>query len=195
VKAAILMVAMALPLAGCERGMHDMYDQKRAKPLAASSLFGDGRADRSVPDGIVPAARGIDAMTSSGREGDVPTTDVRPALSGALLARGRERYDIACAPCHSVIGDGDGFVVRRGFPRPESFHTDRLRDASDQALFDAVSDGYGVMAAFGNRLPASDRWAIVSYVRALQLAQHARIDDLTGAERRTLTTSPNEGPT
>lgn len=193
-KAVALAAALAILLAGCERGMHDMYDQKRNKPLAIGTFFPDGRADRPFAEGVVAAARGGDAMTSSGRGGDVPTTEGRPTLSPALLARGRERYDIACAPCHSVVGDGDGFVVRRGFPRPESFHTERLRAATDQELFDGVSNGYGVMAAFGNRLAAPDRWAIVSYVRALQLAQHARVDDLTNQDRENLASPQNGGP-
>jgi cytochrome c5 len=110
----------------------------------------------------------------------------KPPLTPQLLARGHDRFDIFCAPCHSRVGDGNGMIVARGFPRPQSLHDDRLRQAADQHLFDVITNGYGVMYAHGDRIPPGDRWAIVAYIRALQLSQHATLDDVPTAERERL---------
>jgi mono/diheme cytochrome c family protein len=96
----------------------------------------------------------------------------------ALLRRGQERFNIYCSPCHSPVGDGDGMVARRGFPHPPSYHIDRLRNAPDRYLFDVITQGHGVMRSYADRVPADDRWAIVAYIRALQLSQYARLEDL-----------------
>ncbi len=95
----------------------------------------------------------------------------------ALLQRGRERFDVYCSPCHSVVGDGDGMVVRRGFPAPPSYHIERLRAAPDHHFYDVITHGYGVMYPYGDRVAPDDRWAIVAYIRALQLSQHAAASD------------------
>jgi mono/diheme cytochrome c family protein len=91
----------------------------------------------------------------------------------ALLERGRERFEIYCVPCHSPLGDGDGMVVRRGFPKPASYHVDRLREAPDRHFYDVITQGYGIMYAYGDRVDPEDRWAIVAYIRALQRSQDA----------------------
>jgi mono/diheme cytochrome c family protein len=96
----------------------------------------------------------------------------------ALLHRGQERYTIYCAPCHSPVGDGDGMMPRRGFPHPPSYHDDRLRQAPDRHFYDVMTNGYGIMRPYADRVPPEDRWAIVAYIRALQLSQYARIEDL-----------------
>jgi mono/diheme cytochrome c family protein len=97
----------------------------------------------------------------------------KPAVSLALLQRGRERFDIYCAPCHSRLGDGDGRIARRGFPHPPSYHIDRLRKAPDRHFYDVMTNGYGVMYPYRDRVSPEDRWAIVAYIRALQLSQDA----------------------
>ena len=106
-----------------------------------------------------------------------------PPLTLALIQRGRERYHIYCAPCHSELGDGRGMVVQRGFPAPPSFHSETLRAASPRQLYDAITDGYGVMYSFADRVNAHDRWAIVAYIRALERSQNALPSDLTSAGR------------
>jgi mono/diheme cytochrome c family protein len=111
-------------------------------------------------------------------------------MTAALLRRGQERYDIYCSPCHDRVGRGDGMIVRRGFRRPSSFHDDRLRQQPAGYFFDAVTNGFGVMPSYANQVPVADRWAIVAYIRALQRAQHARLDDVPAAERARLEAEP-----
>jgi mono/diheme cytochrome c family protein len=101
-----------------------------------------------------------------------------PAVSLQLLERGQERYRIFCAPCHSELGDGDGMIVRRGFPAPPSFHTESLRSAPPQHIYDVITRGYGMMYSFADRVPPADRWAIAAYIYALQRSQHAGLADL-----------------
>jgi mono/diheme cytochrome c family protein len=99
-------------------------------------------------------------------------------LTAATLARGQERFNIYCSPCHSEAGDGDGMVVRRGFPHPPSYHSERLRHAPDAHFFNVITHGYGAMFSYADRIEPDDRWAIVAYIRALQLSQHARLQDV-----------------
>ncbi|HEY4145805.1 cytochrome c [Pinirhizobacter sp.] len=172
--------AMLCLLTGCERGMHQMYDQPRYRTQQPSPLFADGNSARVGPHGSVAVTGGVAADTSSGRRGVLAS---RPAPEPAAwdlatLQRGQQRYDIYCAPCHGATGSGDGIVVQRGFPAPPSYHTDRLRQAPDSHLFDVISNGYGVMYRYGDRISTGDRWAIVGYIRALQLSQHATRDRL-----------------
>lgn len=185
--AGVAAVAAALLLAGCEKAMQDMYDQPRDKPMAASKTFADGSSARPLVAGTMAHAQGAFAGTSSGRDGEQAVQDERAAreaqtnpypITLALLQRGRQRYDIYCSMCHSVAGDGDGQVVRRGFPRPPTFHQDRLRQVPDRYLYDVISNGYGIMYPFADKVEPADRWAIAAYIRALQLSQHAAPDEI-----------------
>ncbi|MDW8167442.1 MAG: cytochrome c [Acidobacteriota bacterium] len=108
-------------------------------------------------------------------------------ITRSILERGRERYDIFCAPCHGRDGYGEGMIVQRGFRQPSSFHTDRLRQAPVGYFFDVITNGFGTMYSYASRIPPEDRWAIVAYIRALQLSQNARLQDVPPAERRRLT--------
>jgi mono/diheme cytochrome c family protein len=190
-----LAVMCVLALAGCETRMQDMYDQPRYKPLAASPTFEDGGASRPPLEGTEPHASGEFAGTSSGRIGvdnaqrwdrDLHAKDDPYPATLERLRYGRERYDIYCAPCHSPVGDGDGLIVRRGFPAPPSLHSDRLRAIPDRHIFDVISNGYGIMYPYAARLTPDERWAVVAYIRALQLSQHASRSDLMPAERMRL---------
>ncbi len=100
--------------------------------------------------------------------------------------RGQERYSIYCLPCHSAVGDGDGWIARRGFPHPPSYHEERLRQAPDRHFFDVITNGYGIMYSYADRVEPADRWAIVAYIRALQLSQHAPVDTLPAEVRARL---------
>jgi mono/diheme cytochrome c family protein len=181
----LLQAALLMPvllLNGCEKHMQDMYDQPRYKPLAPSALFADGGASQAPVRGTEVHARGDFSGTSSGRVGtagaerwdrDEHATSNPYPLNLELLQRGQNRFNIYCAPCHSTLGDGDGYIVRRGFPVPPSYHTDRLREASDRHFFEVMTQGYGIMYPYADRLTPPDRWAIVGFIRALQLSQHA----------------------
>jgi mono/diheme cytochrome c family protein len=175
-------VTAACLLAGCERAKQDMYDQPRYKTYAPSALFEDGASVRPPVTGTQPRARGAFADSSGGREGvdlvrrdalaEEAQTNPYP-VDMTLLKRGQDRYTIYCMPCHSPAGDGDGLVVRRGFPAPPSYHQDRLRNVPDRHIYDVIKNGYGVMVPYGDRVEPADRWAIVAFIRALQLSRHA----------------------
>jgi mono/diheme cytochrome c family protein len=187
---AALAVLVALQLAGCEKAARNMYDGAREKPLAANGNFPGGTSSRPQLAGTVEHARGVLAATSSGR-GEraaearrVAAEDARAIpypIDMALLRRGQQRFDIYCAPCHSPVGDGDGLVARHGFPHPPSYHIERLRAAPDRHFYDVITEGYGVMYPYADRVAPADRWAIVAYIRALQRSQHAARDEIPAA--------------
>lgn len=183
---------LVLCLTGCERAMHDMYDQPKYKPGSPSPLFADHNAARRPPDGSIPAAAGELAGTSSGQRGRI---EAAPASSTAgnpypitlsLLQRGRNRYDIYCAACHGLTGEGNGMVVQRGFPQPLSYLDPKLMHAADADLERSIRGGYGKMYPFGDRVDAHDRWAIVAYIRALQLSQRAPAERLDPQDLKAL---------
>ena len=192
-------------LVGCERQMRDMYSQPKLDPGEASPLFADGKASRPPPPGAVVRTMGDLAATSSGRrdDGELMRREAAsaalqpPALGEALLQRGRERFSIYCLPCHGALGDGNGPVALRGFPHPPTFHQPRLRAAPDRHLFDVITQGYGVMVPYADRVTPEDRWAIVAYLRALQLSQHATFAELPSSLQARLRALPPtaEAPT
>ncbi|MGE5648659.1 MAG: c-type cytochrome [Bacillota bacterium] len=182
-------------LAGCEKAKQDMYDQPRYKPFARSDLFPGGSSSRTPPPASVPYSGGPFAGTSSGRIGagdvseEIAASEARSnpyPVTMQLLRRGQERFGIYCAPCHSPAGDGDGLVARRGFPHPPSYHSERLRQAPDRHFFDVISNGYGIMYPYADRVAPADRWAIVAYIRALQLSQNANANSLPPESRQRL---------
>jgi mono/diheme cytochrome c family protein len=172
-RAFAFLMALGL-LAAC--GKMDMAEQNKAKTHSPSSLFTDGKTNQQPPDGTV----------ALGDLADEAILANRPALTADLLKRGKERYGIFCAPCHGRDGYGAGAVVQRGFPQPPSYHTERLRAASDAHFLDVIENGYGVMYSYAARVPPGDRWAIVTYIRALQLSQDAQVSDLTADMRKML---------
>lgn len=184
-------VALALLLSGCRQ---DMQDQPRYQAYGASRFFDDGRDMRLPQPGTV--ARGQlqdDAFFYTGVVDGRPATELPVPITAELLDRGQERYDIFCSPCHDRVGTGEGMIVQRGYRRPVSFHIDRLRQAPEGYFFDVVTNGFGVMPAYRAQVPAADRWAIVAYVRALQLSQNARLADVPPAEQNALRGAPQDG--
>jgi len=165
----------------------DMHDQPKYIPLRQSTFFDDARSARPLVAGTV--ARGHlhdDSLLETGRAGNADAETFPLTVDAALLARGRERFDIYCAPCHGRTGYGDGMIVRRGFRRPESYHTDRLRAAPPGHFVDVMLNGFGAMADYADKVDARDRWAIAAYIRALQLSQHATINDVPTGDRGAL---------
>jgi cytochrome c553 len=168
-----------------------MFDQPKARPLRASQFFEDGGASRPVVEHTVARGhRHEDEHFSTGRIHGVLVETFPFAITRDVLERGRERFDIYCAPCHGTTGKGDGVIVQRGFPPPASLHDDRLRQASAGYHFEVISNGFGTMYPFASRIEAGDRWAIIAYIRALQFSQHARLSDVQPEERQKLEAMP-----
>jgi mono/diheme cytochrome c family protein len=146
------ILALALLSAGC---YGEMNNQPRYRWLAPSTFFQDGAASRVPPGGTVS------------RDSVDPA---QPPLTAQLVARGRERFNINCMPCHGPAAEGNGSIVQHGFPAPHSFHEERLRNAPDAHFYGAMTNGYGRMYPYADRLNPADRWAVIAYIRALQLA-------------------------
>ena len=108
------------------------------------------------------------------------------AITRDDLDRGQERFDIYCAPCHGRTGEGNGMVVQRGFKRPPTYHQDRLRQVPVGYLFDIITNGFGVMPDYRAQVTVEDRWRIIAYMRALQLAESATIADIPADEMKKL---------
>jgi len=178
--------ALALLGSGCEL-RKEMYDQAKIEPLEASSFFEDGRGSRLPVTGTVPVGHlRADDHRYRGQDADGQYTAGFPAgiaVTEEFVARGRDRYQIYCSVCHGYSGHGDGMVVQRGFKQPTSYHDPRLLGEADGYLFHVISNGYGVMNGYAHAIPVEDRWAIVAYVRALQISQNARLEDVPPASR------------
>jgi mono/diheme cytochrome c family protein len=148
--------------------------QPKYDTYAPSDVWADGASARPLPSDVVAqdelARRSIETSP--------------PPATEALLKRGRERFDIYCSPCHGLAGDGDGVIVAHGFPKPPSYHIDRLLAASPQHFYDVISNGYGVMFSYASRIEPEDRWTIVAYIRALQLSRHATVAEAPEAKAR-----------
>ncbi len=177
-----------LAFAACRR---DMYNQPKGKPLAENSFFKNDAVARPLPPHTV--ARGQsreDTAFYTGLTNGTLVTQLPMKLTPQLLARGRERYDIYCAVCHGLTGEGDGEIVRRGFPAPPTYHVDRLRNAPIGHFYDVMTNGYGVMYPYATRVAPADRWAIAAYIRALQLSHDAGLPDVPPNEQSKLEATP-----
>jgi cytochrome c5 len=167
-----------------------MQDQPKYKPLRESRFYADGRASRPMPPGTV-ARDELDANSPfhSGSSDNGLLQSIPAQVTVAFLQRGQDRYDIFCSPCHSKTGDGDGMVHRRGFWIPPSLHTARLRSVPPGYLFQVVNNGYGAMPGYREQIVETrDRWAIVAYVRALQLSRNGTVGDVPTSLRQELET-------
>ncbi len=162
--------------------LRNMYQQPRYNPQSYSAYFSDHRTMRPPVAGTVAREMELSAAISEGRTQDgkgfidtIPSVIIeRNGKMKGLLERGEERYGVYCTPCHDGLGNGEGMVIQRGNNpsfKPPSFHSEKLRQMTDGQLFQTVTYGYNNMPAYGAQVPIDDRWAIVSYVRALQLSQ------------------------
>lgn len=163
----------------------DMHVQPKQNPLSPSDFYPDKRSARPLVEGTV--ARGQlheDTYFYTGKMGDNPG-DVMPfPVTKEVLERGRERFDIYCAPCHSRVGDGNGFIPSRGFTRmPPSYHIPRLQKAPLGYFFDVMTNGFGIMPDYASQVSPEDRWKIVAYIRALQLSQSATMKEVPQGQK------------
>jgi mono/diheme cytochrome c family protein len=162
----------ALLLAGCHQNL-TMSDQKKLDEYERSNVFRNGKVFQIPPQGSVSREQDLGNVLAE-----------KPPMTLALVQRGRERFNIFCAECHGPAGDADGMVVQRGFPKPPSFHEARLVNAPDELFVNVITNGYGAMYSYADRVPPADRWAITAYIRALQRMKPA------------IQTEPNfQGPT
>jgi mono/diheme cytochrome c family protein len=183
----VAALALFIVCAGCRL---DMHVQPRYNPYDPSDFFGDGQSARLPVAGTVPRGDltlGPNELLYTGKLNGQPSEVFPYAVTTEMVQRGRERFNVFCSPCHGFAGDGDGMIVQRGFRRPPSLHDDRLRTAAVGHYFDVITNGFGVMYPYGSRVPPADRWAIIAYVRALQLSRQAPVADLPDAERAKLT--------
>ena len=162
----------------------DMHIQPYYRPLAKSDFFADGRSARNPVDGTV--ARGDlreDSYLYTGKIGSNPGDYMPFPVTPDVLTRGQDRFNVYCTPCHGRVGDGNGFIPSRGLKRPPSYHIDRLRKAPMGYFFDVMTNGFGVMPDYSAQIAPRDRWAIVAYVRALQLSQNATSADVPAGQK------------
>ena len=190
----LIAVVALLHSAGCKKD--DMAEQPKVKAYEPAPLFADGMEARPIVAGTISRTPGRDTpgipfsyQWAPGPVGasDAPRSDVIPfPITPELIDRGRQRFNIYCAVCHGRLGDGNGMIVQRGMIRPPSFHNDRLRDprqTKDSHFFDVISNGYGAMFSYAERVAPADRWAITSYVRTLQASvRQAERDGRLSAE-------------
>jgi hypothetical protein len=178
-----LVLLAACGITGCNNTLRqDMANQPRVNPLAPSQFFDDGRSERPIIDNTV--ARGSienDALFVPKDSNAFPLP-----LTKELLERGQERYAIFCTPCHGLQGDGQGMIAMRGMKHPPSYHQDRVRAEPNGYYYDVVTNGFGAMYGYSAQIPPRDRWAIIAYVRALQLSRNAPVGGLPAELREKL---------
>lgn len=164
-------------LTGCYS--QQMATQPRYDPLEPSTLFTDGQSARlPVPDTVARGQLRGDTLLNTGTENGQLADRFPFPVTRDVLERGRDRFEIYCTPCHGLAGYGDGMVVQRGFIPPPSFHTDHLRQVPVGHIFRVTTNGFGAMPSYAQQVPVRDRWAIVAYIKALQLSQHADASQL-----------------
>ncbi len=185
----ITMTCGVLLLASsCRR---DMQDQPKYKPLRESQFFADGRASRPIPSGTI-ARDELDADDSfhTGSSKGAFLDTIPAPVTVDFLHRGEDRFNIFCSPCHSRTGDGDGMIHRRGFWIPPSLHSARLRTVPPGYLFQVINNGYGAMPGYKKQIvEVRDSWAIVAYIRALQLSRNGPLADVPADRRQQLQTN------
>ena len=210
-----------LPFAFATACRYDMQDQPRYKAHKKSDFFNDGKAMRELPEGTV--ARGFlreDKAYYTGKTGEQnasPAPAATPAVDASgntlvtdfsglvsefpvpvtkeLIDRGEQRYKVFCIVCHGPVGNGDGMIVKRGFGAPPTYNDDRLRNAPVGHFFDVITNGQGKMNSYASQIPVADRWAIVAYIRTLQISQNPNGNMQMNSNRAATTNSANPAAT
>ena len=177
---------------GCKRD--DMADQVKLKPLGETALFANGSEGRPLVPHTVSRADTQETMPVDipaglniiGRwQNAIPMETPYPfEITAADLRRGQQRFEIYCTPCHSELGDGNGMIPQRGFTRPPSFHSERMRKAPPAYVYNVITNGVGAMFPYNDRVAPDDRWRIAAYIKALQLSQHAMVATLSPEEQK-----------
>ncbi len=198
----LLALAVATVFSGCRQDMHDQPKLKTYRegadrsPVDGSVARGALKDDALIPKTVaVPGVATVPATAAGAVPAPVRVTDDFPfAITGEALARGQSRFNVYCAPCHSVLGDGNGMIVQRGFRRPPSYSEDRLRNSPASHFYDVMTNGFGAMASYSDKLSPEDRWKVAAYIRALQLSQRATVDDVPPGDRAKLEAAGSKSP-
>jgi mono/diheme cytochrome c family protein len=162
-----------------------MHNQAKMKPYRQSRFFADGQGSRlPVADTVARGQLREDEVFHTGQTADGELlAEIPMPVTRELLSRGRQRFDVFCSPCHGRLGDGRGMVVRRGYKQPVSFHDPRLVASPAGYFYDVITNGFTIMPSYAAQIAPQDRWAIVAYLRALQLSQGAHLAELPAADR------------
>lgn len=183
-----LMLAALLAAGGCRK---DMRDQPRLNPLTESDFFIDGSASRLLPANTIARDHlRTEEPFFTGKADGTFVQELPVPVTADLLLRGRQRFEIYCTPCHDRAGTGNGIVVQRGFKQPRAYHDPALRSQPVGYYFDVITHGFGTMPDYAAQVSVADRWAIVAYIRTLQLSQHAGAEVLTAEDRARLDAGP-----
>jgi cytochrome c553 len=175
-------------LAGCRQ---KMANQPKYDPLEPSDFFADGMSARPrIPGTVARGELDVDSFLVTGKINNADGDGFPFPITMAVMNRGQERFNIYCSPCHGREGDGNGMIPSRGLRRPPSYHTEALRNAKTGHFFDVMTNGFGAMPTYAPQIPVNDRWAIIAYIRALQLSQNGTINDLPPAQRAQLGGAP-----
>jgi len=186
---ALCAVAFSALLGGCSL-KQDMALQPKNRPLSPSDFFTDGRSERPILENTVRrGSLADDALTIPKDSNGFPLP-----INQELLDRGENRYKIFCTPCHGLQGDGNGMVAMRGMKHPPTYHQARLREAPNGYYFDVITNGFGQMLSYSAQIPPRDRWAIIAYVRALQLSRNAKVSELPASLREKVMHPPAAAP-
>jgi len=182
-RSSLLVAACLLAVSGCNYTLRqDMANQPRQNPLSPSDFFQDGRSERPILDNtVVRGSIENDTLAVPKESNAFPLP-----VTMELLERGQDRYGIFCSPCHGLQGDGQGMVTLRGMKHPPTYHQDRLRNVPNGYLYDVITNGFGAMNGYSAQLVPKDRWAVVAYVRALQVSRNAHAADLPAEVREKL---------
>ncbi len=214
----LVLISIFMLAVGCR---YDMQDQPSLRPYKESDFYNDKRGMRDLPEGTV--ARGqlrADKALYTGKKENADlsiqvetTTDATGntlvssfpndveefpiPVNKELIDRGQERYNIYCIVCHGPVGKADGMVVRRGYPQPPTYHDERLRNAPVGHFFDVITNGWGKMNGYASQIPVADRWAIVAYIRALQVSQNPNgsVSAENNSDEKSVDTTKNEEST
>ena len=172
-----------------------MHDAPRYEPLEASTFFSDGQSSRMpVANTVARGQLREDDLLYTGKIGGQLANEFPMPVTAEVMARGQERFNVFCSPCHARTGDGNGMIVQRGFRQPPSYYEERLVNAPVGYFFDVMTHGFGAMQDYAAQVPVADRWAIAAYIRALQFSRRGTVNDVPADRREELNTSPVTPP-
>jgi cytochrome c553 len=176
-KLSLLACLLAILIgAGCRQ---EMRNDSRLKPLQEDLFFPDGNSSRPlVPNTVAHGFADNDDFFFKGAINGKLVRGFPAPVTREEINRGRDRFNIYCSVCHGLTGEGDGMIVQRGFPQPPSLHEQRLRDAPEGHFFHVITHGYGAMYSYADRVDTEDRWAIIAYIRALQISRNSTVSDV-----------------